>query len=108
MLKNNRYQKKKSEVSYIPLICPGRFDLNDAVPIWNTCNEKLEMETPHDIIREQCWPGSVGRKLQYIFDQDLFLFYDLLQKNIPGVSGSGFLKTLEHFSEAKGRVCLYF
>ena len=39
-----------------------------------------------------------------MFDQDTFLYFDLLQKNMPGVSESGFIKTLEMFSQSKGRV----
>ena len=56
------------------------------------------------MIREQYLPGSTSRKSTYLFDQDLFHFYDLLQKNNPGVSETGFLKTLEQMSEVKGRV----
>jgi hypothetical protein len=66
------------------------------------------LQSPHDIIREQYWPGSASRKSTYLFDTDLFLFYDLLKKNNPGVSETGFLKTLEQISLAKGRVCIKF
>ena len=64
----------------------------------------MELTSPHDIIRGGYWPGSAERRSRYIYDQDLFLFYDLLQKNNPGISEYGFLKTLEQFSEIKGRV----
>ena len=39
-----------------------------------------------------------------VFHEDLFLFYDLLRKNVPGMSELGFIRTLEEFNEAKGRV----
>ena len=81
-----------------------RFDLNDVLPIRGACGEQIQLETPHDVIREQFWLGSTSRKSTYLFDQDLFHFYDLLQKNNPGVSETGFLKTLEQMSEVKGRV----
>ena len=42
--------------------------------------------------------------MTYVFDQDLFLYWDLLQKQIPGVSERSFLKSLELFSKRKGRV----
>lgn len=48
-------------------------------------------------------PGSI-RDMTYVFDQDLFLHWDLLQKQIPGVSERSFLKSLELFSKRKGRV----
>lgn len=62
------------------------------------------MEFPHKVIRENMWPGSPSASASYLFDQDMFLFYDILQKNMPGISESGFIKTLEQFSVHKGRV----
>lgn len=62
------------------------------------------MDSPHDIIREEYWPGSTGRRPFYVFDQDLFELYDLLAKNNPGLSESGFLRALGQFSDKKGRV----
>ena len=70
----------------------------------SACKSHLTPSQPNSVIREEFWPGSARRKSQYMFDQDLFLFFDLLQKNMPGVSESGLVKTLEMFSEAKGRV----
>ena len=49
------------------------------------------------------WPGSII-DIKYVFDQDLFLYWDLLQKQIPGVSECSFLKSPELFSKRKGRV----
>ena len=61
-------------------------------------------ENIYDVVTEGFWPGSVARRSQYIFDQDLFRFFDLLQKNNPGLSQNGFLRTLEQISSVKGRV----
>ena len=100
--------KPKRQVSYsfecllhecLGLYYPGQFDLNDVLPICEACGEQIQLETPHDVIRKQYWPGSTCRKSTYLFDLDLFHFYDLLQKNNPGVSETGILKTLEHMSE---------
>ena len=74
------------------------------MPVCTSCEEGITLESPHDIIREECWPGSAGQKSFYVFDQDLFQLYDLLIKNNPGLSESGFLRALEQFSERKGRV----
>ena len=74
---------------------PGRLDLIDVLPTCEACSEQIQLETPHDVIREQYWLGSTNRKATYLFDQDVFNFYDLLQKNNSGVSEMGFLKTLE-------------
>ena len=72
------------------------------------CGNRFEIECPHSLIREHLWPGTPSHKPTYVFDQDMFLLYDLLQKNMPGISETGFLKTLEQFSVIKGRVCICF
>ena len=41
------------------------------------------------------------RHSQYLFDENLFLFFDYLQKFNPGLSTSGFLHSLEQFSAEK-------
>ena len=66
------------------------------------------LKTPHDVIREQYWPGNPSRKSTYMIDSDLFLFYDLLKKQNPGLSKVGFSMTLEQFSVSKGRVSLKY
>ena len=48
------------------------------------------------------WPGSASRRPVYLFQQDLFRFFMLLRQQNPGVSYSGFLRTLEEFSRQKG------
>lgn len=74
----------------------GRYDLDDVVFYCNEC--KIEQHL------EGFWIGCVERHSQYLFDEDLFLFFDYLQKFNPGLSVSGFLHTLEEFSAEKNRV----
>ena len=75
--------------------------------VCQACKEVVYSESPIDLICEGYWPGATERRSQYIFDQELFKFYDLLQKNNPGLSEYGFLQTLRQFSEVKGRVMNY-
>ena len=72
--------------------------------VCQACKEVIYSKSPNDLIREGYWPGAAERRSRYIFDQQLFQFYDLLQKNNPGLSEYGFLQTLRKFSEMKGRV----
>ena len=51
--------------------------------------------------------GDPTGKSAYIFSQELFVFYDLLRKNLPEISEYEFLHTLEQFSKLKGRVRQY-
>ena len=44
----------------------------------SACKSHLTPSQPNSVIREEFWPGSARRKSQYMFDQDLFLFFDLL------------------------------
>jgi hypothetical protein len=50
------------------------------------------------------WPGSVTN-VRYAFHQDLFQHWDILQKQVPGISQTSFIKSLECYSSKKGRVC---
>ena len=73
--------------------------------VCQACNEIACKESPNDLIHEGYWPGAAERWSRYIFEQQLFKFYDLLQKHNPGLSEYGFLQTLGHLSEVvKGRV----
>ena len=74
----------------------GRYDLDDEVLFCNTCRREEYLPG--------FWPGSVERHSQYLFDEDLFLLFDFLQKFNPGMSSSGFLHALEEFSVVKNRV----
>ena len=51
----------------------GCFDLNDVLPICDKCTQEIHLETPHDVIREQYWPGNPTQKSTYISDTDLFI-----------------------------------
>lgn len=74
----------------------GRYELNDTKILCNGCGTEMCLEG--------FWPGSVERHSQYLFDIDVFTFFDILQKYNPGLSTSGFLHSLEQFSAKKGRV----
>ena len=89
-------------------LIPGRYDLADAEHVCIKCKTPMRLAHPHGLLREELWPGSAGKRSQYMFDQDMFLFFDLLQKNMPGVSESGFIRTLEMFSQSKGRVSCFY
>ena len=54
------------------------------------CGMEIQLESQHISLVRSC-----------------LFFYDLLRKNLPGISEYGFLHTLEQFSKLKGRVRLY-
>ena len=83
--------------------CLGRYDLNDASVVCTACHTAFT-NPYHKMLYEGFWPGSAGRTPTYVFHQDLFRFFMLLRQHNPGVSHSGFLRTLEMFSLQKGRV----
>ena len=62
-------------------LIPGRYDLADAEHVCIKCKTPMRLAHPHGLLREELWPGSAGKRSQYMFDQDMFLFFDLLQKN---------------------------
>lgn len=86
----------------------GRYDVNDSFITCDGCGECFSIQFPHNIIRENFWPGTPSHHCSYMFDQDMFILYDLLQKNMPGTSEVGFVKALEQFSALKGRVSLFY
>jgi len=95
-------------LSFLPnytLVCQisGRFDINHQRYQCLKCNKLICTSEPVVVTQSGFWPGSI-RDMTYVFDQDLFLYWDLLQKQIPGVSEHSFLKSLELFSKRKGRV----
>ena len=51
-------------------------------------------------------PGSIT-DATYVFDQDLFCQWNIIQKQVPGISERSFLKALEEFSKQKGRVSTF-
>ena len=49
------------------------------------------------------WPATPNN-ITTVFDQEVFEFWDILQKLSPGVSQRSFLMSLQEFSLNKGRV----
>ena len=45
----------------------GRYELDDVILFCETCN--------CEVLDGGFWPGSVERHSQYLFDEDLFLFF---------------------------------
>ena len=78
------------------IVKPGRYELDDTKISCDECDTYL--------LLNRFWPGSLERYSQYLFDTDVFYFFDLLQKFNPGLSTAGFLHSLEQFSAMKGRV----
>lgn len=93
---NSTLQRKHFEGKRIVVTMRGRYDLDDFIFFCNDCKSEQYLEG--------YWVGCVERHSQYIFDEDLFLFFDYLQKFNPGLSTSSFLHTLEQFSSEKNRV----
>ena len=69
------------------------------------CNKEVSTSNALITIQLGFWPGSVS-SMCYVFDPDVFLHWDLFQKESPGSSERSFLKSLEQFSLRKGRVCM--
>lgn len=63
----------------------------------------LSTSDPVVLLQSKFWPGSIS-DMTYVFDQYLLLQWDILQKQIPGISERAFLKSLELYSKRKGRV----
>ena len=78
----------------------------DAAIVCTECNTSFLNESSpcSNLIQEGYWPGSTSGRSSYVFDQDLFRFFNLLRLHNPGISYSGFIKTLEQMSVMKGRV----
>lgn len=81
----------------------GRFDLHHVHYECKRCNKVLSTSNPLVAIQMGFWPGSIS-DMTYMFDRDLFLFWDIAQKLTPGTSELSFIKSLEAFSKRKGRV----
>ena len=67
------------------------------------CSKVLSTSDPDVVTQCGFWPGSI-KDMSYVFDQDLFLQWDIMQKQMLGVSERSSLKSLELFSKQKGRV----
>lgn len=83
----------------------GRYELNDALLTCHSCGGTLQDSVyPLDVIDRGFWPGSPQRRSKYLFDLQLFAQYNLLQLHSPGLSETGFLKSLAMYSQKRGRV----
>ena len=81
----------------------GRFDINHHKYQCQECFKVHSSSDPVVVIQAGFWPGSM-KDMSHVFDQDHFLHWDILQKQIRGISERSFLKSLELFSKRKGRV----
>ena len=81
----------------------GRFDISHRKYQFLGCLKVLSTSDPVVLLQSKFWPGSIS-DMTYVFDQDLLLQWDILQKQIPGISERAFLKSLELYSKRKGRV----
>lgn len=81
----------------------GRFDMNHVLYRCLQCKKDLPTSNPVIITQLGFWPGSVTN-MTYVFDPEVFLHWDLFQKESPGCSERSYLKSLEQFSVRKGRV----
>ena len=59
-----------------------------------------------NLVHTGYWPGSIANIL-YVFSQDVFLKWDILQKRLLGSSEGGFLRSLEDLSFVRERVSLF-
>lgn len=89
----------------LSLFFPGRFDMNHVLFQCLQCQKLLPTSNPVIVTQLGFWPGSVSN-MTYVFDPEVFLHWDLFQKESPGSSERSFLKSLEQFSSRKGRVCI--
>lgn len=90
------------------IVFAGRFDINHRRYHCPVCTKVVSTSDPAVLIQSGFWPGSIS-DMTYVFEQDLLLHWDILQKQIPGISERSFIKSLEQFSKQKGRVsiCTY-
>ena len=61
--------------------------------------------TMGNLLQSGLWPGSPVN-VQYLFEQEVFLMWDLFRKRMPGTSENAFVKTLEDMSVERGRVSI--
>ena len=76
----------------------GRFDISHRKYECLGCLKVLSTSDPVVLLQSAFWPGSIS-DMTYVFDQDLLLQWDILQKQIPGISERAFLKSLELYSK---------
>ena len=84
----------------------GRFDIEIGHLVCLNCNLTLSKWDIKTVISMGYWPATPNN-VTTVFDQEVFEFWDILQKLSPGVSQRSFLMSLQEFSLNKGRVGIY-
>ncbi|CAB3998115.1 Hypothetical predicted protein [Paramuricea clavata] len=87
----------------IAVTMKGRFDVSHGEYMCPDCKCVHSSSDPLVLVQLGFWPGSVTN-VRYAFHQDLFQHWDILQKQVPGISQTSFIKSLECYSSKKGRV----
>ena len=93
--------------SFWSFLSTGRYDVNFCIFHCKDCKNVFSPLDSSNLIQAGYWPGSISNT-KYVFFQDLFFKWDLLQKRLPGSSESGFLRSLEDFSVIRGRVSSFY
>ena len=78
----------------------GRYDIHHQRYQCQKCHKILSTADVDVVAPSGFWPGSIA-DTTYLFHQDLLLHWDILQKQIPGISERAFIKSLELFSSKK-------
>ena len=68
-----------------------------------TCSALFDPFTVNNLICRGFWPSNFDC-IYYLISVDLFVLRDSLRKRLPSSSSRGFIKSLEEFSTAWGRV----
>ena len=82
----------------------GRFDVEVPRVICQNCGSCEKLLTLPTVLENKYWPGSTDC-ISTIFSQELFTFWNLLQKLQPTTSESAFLNVLEELTELRNQVC---
>ena len=93
--------------SFWSFLSTGRYDVNFCIFHCKDCKNVFSPLDSSNLIQAGYWLGSISNT-KYVFSQDLFFKWDLLQKRLPGSSESGFLRSLEDFSVIRGRVSSFY
>lgn len=83
----------------------GRYDVNFCIFHCKDCKNVFSPLDSSNLIQQAIGQAQFPK---YVFSQDLFFKWDLLQKRLPGSSESGFLRSLEDFSVIRGRVSSFY
>ena len=83
----------------------GRYDLDliTGYKCKNCCNVCPDDYSIKKVVASGFWPGTPVSHSQ-LFSQELFEYWDIMQKRMPGVSERSFVLGLQDFSSNKNRV----